>query len=201
MMKQEDDLWSPSLEKRIILLESKMFILMATNDELIAKVESLEKEIKNKDENIQLLSNHSKKQDEKMSSLRSMFKDILDESENLAFSFALLEQKERNIAENSRAIKNDVEKINVAIRNQSKEFEIKLSHQSKDYNTKIDDIYNEILGQFSTSTTNLEYAMEEIAAKERAWDEKMDKADKRMTIIGNLNKKILGDMVRKTFKI
>ena len=93
---------TPSQDKRITLLESKMFALMARNDELVAKVDSLEKNIAEKEEKFDLLLNHSKRQDEKMESLKSMFKDILDESENLAFSFSLIEQKEKDNAEHFR---------------------------------------------------------------------------------------------------
>ena len=93
---------TPSQDKRITLLESKMFALMARNDELVAKVDSLEKNIAEKEEKFDLLLNHSKRQDEKLETLKSMFKDILDESENLAFSFSLIEQKEKDNAEHFR---------------------------------------------------------------------------------------------------
>ena len=102
MMKTGDDHLTPSQDKRITLLESKMFAMMACNDELVAKVDSLEKNIAEKEENFDLLLNHSKRQDEKLETLKSMFKDILDESENLAFSFSLIEQKEKDNAEHFR---------------------------------------------------------------------------------------------------
>ena len=101
-MKTGDDHLTPSQDKRITLLESKMFALMARNDELVAKVDSLEKNIAEKEEKFDLLLNHSKRQDEKLETLKSMFKDILDESENLAFSFSLIEQKEKDNAEHFR---------------------------------------------------------------------------------------------------
>merc|ERR1712079_209472 len=41
---------------------------------------------------------------------------------------------------------------------------------------------------------NMEYALEDLADKERSWDKKMEKSDKRMDIITNLNKKVLNDM-------
>jgi len=174
---------TPSQDKRITLLESKMFAMMACNDELVAKVDSLEKNIAEKEEKFDLLLNHSKRQDEKLETLKSMFKDILDESENLAFSFSLIEQKEKDNAEHFRTMRGDIDRINVDIVNQRKEVTKELG-----------DAYNELKGEVATNKVSMEKAMKVIADKERSWEKKMEKSDKRMDIITNLNKKVLNDI-------
>ena len=90
------------VKKRITVIESKLFQTMAQNEELVSKVESLEKVIVNKEEQIDDLVKYAKKQSNKINGLELMFKSILDESENLAFCFSLLQLKEKDDAENIR---------------------------------------------------------------------------------------------------
>ena len=91
-----------SVEKRIAFIESKLFQIMAQNDELLTKVQSLEKIIINKEEQMDTMDKHARNQDANMKCLKSMFINILEESENLAFCLSLVEQKERDDAENIR---------------------------------------------------------------------------------------------------
>ena len=75
---------------------------MTQNEELVSKVESLEKVIVNKEEQIDDLVKYAKKQSDKINGLELMFKSILDESENLAFCLSVLELKGKDDAENIR---------------------------------------------------------------------------------------------------
>ena len=75
---------------------------MTQNEELVSKVDSLEKVIVNKEEQIDDLVKYAKKQSDKINGLELMFKSILDESENLAFCLSVLELKGKDDAENIR---------------------------------------------------------------------------------------------------
>ena len=90
------------VKKRITVIESKLFQTMTQNEELVSKVESLEKVIVNKEEQIDDLVKYAKKQSDKINGLELMFKSILDESENLAFCLSVLELKGKDDAENIR---------------------------------------------------------------------------------------------------
>ena len=91
-----------AFEKRITFIESKLFQTMTHNEELVSKVESLEKVIVNKEEQIDDLVKYAKKQSDNINGLELMFKSILDESENLAFCLSVLELKGKDDAENIR---------------------------------------------------------------------------------------------------
>ena len=90
------------VKKRITVIKSKLFQTMTQNEELVSKVESLEKVIVNKEEQIDDLVKYAKKQSDKINGLELMFKSILDESENLAFCLSVLELKGKDDAENIR---------------------------------------------------------------------------------------------------
>ena len=90
------------VKKRITVIESKLFQTMTQNEELVSKVESLEKVIVNKEEQIDDLVKYAEKQSDNINGLELMFKSILDESENLAFCLSLLELKGKDDAENIR---------------------------------------------------------------------------------------------------
>ena len=92
------------VKKRITVIESKLFQTMTQNEELVSKVESLEKVIVNKEEQIDGLVKYAKKQSDNINGLELMFKSILDESENLAFCLSMLELKEKDDAENIRFV-------------------------------------------------------------------------------------------------
>jgi uncharacterized protein YoxC len=82
MTQEEDPI--KAFEKRITVIESKLFQTMTHNEELVSKVESLEKVIVNKEEQIDGLVKYAKKQSDNINGLELMFKSILVESENLA---------------------------------------------------------------------------------------------------------------------
>ena len=90
------------VKKRFTVIESKLFQTMTQHEELVSKVESLEKVIVNKEEQIDDLVKYAKKQSDKINGLELMFKSILDESENLAFCLSVLELKGKDDAENIR---------------------------------------------------------------------------------------------------
>ena len=98
MAQEEDPI--KSFKKRIPVIESKLFQTMAQNEELFSKVESLEKVIVNKEEQIDGLVKYAEKQSDNINVFELMFKNILDDSENLAFCLSLLELKEKDDAEN-----------------------------------------------------------------------------------------------------
>ena len=83
-----------------------------------------------------------------------------------------------------RTMRGDIDRINVDIVNQRKEVTKELG-----------DVYNELKGEVATNKVSMEKAMKVIADKERSWEKKMEKSDKRMDIITNLNKKVLNDIV------
>ena len=100
MTKEEDPI--KAFEKRITVIESKLFQTMTQNEELVSKVESLEKVVVNKEEQIDGLVKYAEKQSDNINGLELMFKSILDESENLAFCFSMLQLKEKDDEENIR---------------------------------------------------------------------------------------------------
>ena len=100
-MNQEEDPIK-AFEKRITVIESKLFQTMAQNEGLVSKVESLEKVIVKKEEQIDDLVKYAEKQSDNTKGLELMFKSILNESENLAFCLSLLELKGKDDAENIR---------------------------------------------------------------------------------------------------
>ena len=75
---------------------------MAQNEGLVSKVESLEKVIVKKEEQIDGLVKYAEKQSDNVNGLELMFNSILNESKNLAFCLSLLELKEKEDAENIR---------------------------------------------------------------------------------------------------
>ena len=89
-------------EMRMMFIESKLFQIMSQNDVLITQVESMEKVIIHKEEKIEILQVHAKNQDDNMKGLKVMFKNILEESENLAFSLSLVEQRGEDVAAKNR---------------------------------------------------------------------------------------------------
>ena len=90
------------VKKRITVIESKLFQTIAQNKELVSKVESLEKVIVKKEEQIDALVKYAEKQSDNINGLELMFKNILDESEHLAFCLSMLELKEKDDAEKIR---------------------------------------------------------------------------------------------------
>ena len=101
-MAQVGDPLVKGFELRIMFIESKVFQIMSQNDVLITQVESMEKVIINKEEKIEILQVHAKKQDDNMEGLKLIFKNILEESENLAFSLSLVEQRGEDVAAKNR---------------------------------------------------------------------------------------------------
>jgi len=101
-MAQVGDPVVKGFEMRMMFIESKLFQIMSQNDVLITQVDSMEKVIINKEEKIEILQVHAKKQDDNMEGLKLMFKNILEESENLAFSLSLVEQRGEDVAAKNR---------------------------------------------------------------------------------------------------
>ena len=100
MTQEEDPI--KAFEKRITFIESTLFQTMAQNEGIVSKVESLEKVIVKKEEQIDDLVKYAEKQSDNTKGLELIFKSILNESENLAFCLSLLELKEKDDAENIR---------------------------------------------------------------------------------------------------
>eukprot|EP00092_Neocalanus_flemingeri_P029047 GFUD01031533.1.p1 GENE.GFUD01031533.1~~GFUD01031533.1.p1 ORF type:complete len:277 (+),score=86.94 GFUD01031533.1:148-978(+) len=134
------------VEKRISQIESKLFQTMAQNEDLVKKVEALEEIIESKETQINYLLKHTRNDRENIKSLEVMFKDVLDESENLAFSVSMLEQKEKESMENIRALFSGFRATNEKIDNVSKgvkEKEIEYAKKNQDTMDKIERVETE----------------------------------------------------------